>query len=646
MAEPLSLLRFCTEYRSDANDLVRDFYVPCLARSALYRRAVGYFTSTGLAAAAEGLKELIQTGGRMLLVASPLFDEDDLEAIKRGYSARADVVEKALLRAIAPATGGAVNDRLGFLAWLIAEERLEIRIAIPVDEDRMPRHGIYHEKLGLFSDAAENLVAFTGSPNETSRGLIDNFETIDVFWSWDDPQGRVTRKAKNFDRLWNNETRRLDVISFPDAVRDALLKHRPSHFQDGVTKPNLLPDNRWRHQNEAVAEFLKFERGVLEMATGTGKTHTALRIAKHLIGTNQVDSMVVATDGNDLLDQWYDQLTPMCGELREQFAVVRHYGPHKERDQFVLDPKGTILLSSRQNLSTSLRAIGAAQGHRMFLIHDEVHRLGSPGNRADLIGLSDSIRYRLGLSATPEREYDQEGSLFIEQHVGPVIYRFELKDAIARGILSPFDYHFIEWTPDADDRAAIKQVYKRAAARKATGNPMTQAELWIEIAKVYKTSLVKIPFFQVFIAAHPDLLCRCIIFVETKEYGGIVLEIVHRHRTDFHTYFAEEESETLRRFARNELECLITCHRLSEGIDIRSLRTVILLSSTRARLETIQRMGRCLRSDPENLSKRSQVVDFIRIKGEDDPTGEPTPDEERRDWLVELSQIQPEVTGL
>jgi superfamily II DNA or RNA helicase len=379
------------------------------------------------------------------------------------------------------------------------------------------------------------------------------------------------------------------------------------------------------------------------MATGTGKTHTALRIARQLIISDQVDSLIVAADGNDLLDQWYNQLTPMCSELREQFAVVRHYGSYKDRDQFVLDPQGMILLASRGNLPPALRALSLAQGRKTLLIHDEVHRLGSPGNRSDLNGLSDSIRFRLGLSATPEREYDQDGTAFIENHVGPVIYRFDLRDAIARGILSPFDYHPIQWSPNADDRAAIQQVYKRAAAREASGNPMSRNDVWIEIAKVYKTSLVKVPLFRDFIAAHQDLLRRCIIFVETKEYGGIILEIVHLHRTDFHTYFAEDESETLRRFARGELECLITCHRLSEGIDVRSLRTVILLSSARARLETIQRMGRCLRVDPTNPTKHSHIVDFIRTRSDDDPTGEPTPDEDRRDWLLELSQIQPEL---
>ena len=635
-------IQLATEYRSDVHDLVRDFYLPCLERSVLYRRAVGYFTSRGLSAAAQGLAALIKADGKMFLVASPLFVGEDLIAINRGYAAREDIVERALLRGLESVAEGS-DERLGFLAWLIADGRLDVRIAIPVDDDRKPRHGIYHEKLGLFSDRSDNVVAFTGSANETSGGLVDNFETVDVFWSWDDSQGRVFRKAENFDRLWNNKTRGLEVVSFPDAVRNALIKYRQGDYPHGSSRTNAPAPERWRHQDEAVAKFREHEQGILEMATGTGKTHTALRIAKQLIDSNQVDSLIVAADGNDLLDQWYNQLTLMCRSLREQFAVVRHYGSYKERDQFVLDPLCTIFLGSRANLPPALRALSAVQGKRTLLIHDEVHRLGSLRNQRELTGLSDSIRFRLGLSATPEREYDQDGTTFIENHVGPVIYRFDLRDAIGRGILSPFDYHPIEWSPDAVDRAAIQQVYKRAAAREASGSPMSKNDLWIEIAKVYKISLVKVPLFRSFIAAHPDLLRRCIIFVETKEYGGMILEIVHLHRTDFHTYFAEDESETLRRFARAELECLLTCHRLSEGIDVRSIRTVILLSSSRARLETIQRMGRCLRVDPTNPSKRSHIVDFIRTRSEDDTNDEPTPDEDRRDWLLELSQIQPEL---
>lgn len=164
---------------------------------------------------------------------------------------------------------------------------------------------------------------------------------------------------------------------------------------------------------------------------------------------------------------------------------------------------------------------------------------------------------------------------------------------------------------------------------------MSNEELWTEIAKVYKTSKAKLNPFRKFIASNPHLLTRCIVFVETKEYGEEVLRIIHSHHHEFHTYFADEDAETLKRFAAGEIECLVTCHRLSEGIDIRSLSSVILFSSARAKLETIQRMGRCLRVDPANPNKLAHVVDFIRTDSD------ATPDRARVDWLGQLSKIRP-----
>ena len=120
-----------------------------------------------------------------------------------------------------------------------------------------------------------------------------------------------------------------------------------------------------------------------------------------------------------------------------------------------------------------------------------------------------------------------------------------------------------------------------------------------------------------------------------------MLEIIHKYRSDFHTYFSGEDSLTLKRFARGELECLITCHRVSEGIDIRSLNTVILFSSARARLETIQRMGRCLRTDPDNLDKVANIVDFVRQSDEEGTTNS---DEQRAEWLTKLSEVRGEKT--
>jgi len=307
--EGLQSLSLKPEYRSDKDDLIQDFYVPCLRQSHLYLRAVGFFTSRGLSVAAQGLTEFIDKGGHMRLAASPLLEPEDIEAIERGYAARQDVVKKALLRQIEAIPDAATRDRLGYLAWLIAEERLEIRIAVPLSAQNVPRLGIYHEKLGIFEDRSQKVVAFTGSPNETGGGLVDNFETIDVFWSWDDPQQRVVRKRENFDRLWRDETAGLSVIEFPDAARRQLLKFKPrnkpiseaiSEELARVAGPSPHPE-LWEHQREAIDAWeANNRRGLMAMATGSGKTRAALAAAERC---PDLKLLVIAVPRKALVEQ-------------------------------------------------------------------------------------------------------------------------------------------------------------------------------------------------------------------------------------------------------------------------------------------------------------------------------------------------------
>lgn len=630
-------------YRSDENSLLAAFYAPCLQRSVLYQRAVGYFTSDGLAYAARGVVHLLANGGRIELVCSPHLIDEDIEALRRGYRGREEVLLEAASRSFTGDEGEFVRNQLDALAWLVTTNALDVKLAVPVGRDSLVRSGIYHEKFGIFTDGLGHQVAFSGSSNETRGGLLDNFESIDVFWSWDDPHGRVRRKVEAFQRLWNGRTANLEIVDFTKATEEILRPYKRPSRPPAVGEPGepYVTVNKWRHQDEAVSRFLEKERGVLNMATGTGKTRTALRICQTLLDRGDIDSIIVSTDGNDLLDQWYKELLNLLKDIPQSLTAVREYSSHHDRDRFSLNPRNKILLVSRPTLAVPLRRLSAEQGYRTLLIHDEVHRLGSPGNRRELGGRSEHIRFRLGLSATPEREYDQEGTAFIEDHVGPIIFEFGLGDAIRRGILSPFNYFPLEYDPDPNDRQRIADVFKQVAARKHSGDPMSQEEIWIALARVHKTSQAKLPIFEGFIRQRPDLLERCIIFVETMEYGADVLDIVHRYRHDFHTYFGGEDPGVLQRFARGEIECLLTCHRLSEGIDIRSLRTVILFSSARAQLETIQRMGRCLRFDPADPDKVANVVDFIRRPDldEEDEGAATNADDERRGFLESLAQI-------
>lgn len=619
------------EYRSGTDDVVDSFFTPVLGVAREYWRAVGYFSSTAFEVLGAPLGGFVAAGGTMRLVTSVELSGRDIAAIEQGLSQQA-VASERLIGTIVTMCQEPVGQGAVLLANLLAAGRLEIRIAV-----RRGGCGIYHEKVGLFFDAAGDAVVFFGSQNESRQGLEENYECIDIYTSWADGP-RARGKREHFERLWRNEALGAEVFAFPEAARRELLRVAASHGPSNLETP-APSAAMWRHQDEAIAKFLAARRGVLEMATGTGKTRVALRVLHQLLGAGQVDSAIVAADGNDLLAQWRRELGAFPSSLSRRLAVCREHGAFHERDTFLVNPTGAVLLTSRLALPAVLRSLGVMGRRRLLLIHDEVHRLGSPGNVSALTGLSDEIPYRLGLSATPEREYDREGTRFIENHVGPVIYQFDLASAIHRGILSPFEYIPLPYTPSQEDRNALQQVYRRAVARKRAGQPMSREEIWMELARVYKRSRAKLPPFRELITQRPGLLERCLIFVETREYGEEVLSIVHTVRRDFHAYFEGEDSSVLQRFARGQLECLVTCHRLSEGIDIRSTKSVILFSSDRGRLETIQRIGRCLRVDPANPAKRATVVDFIRPRS---PNAVDDADGDRRTWLEALSRMTPE----
>ena len=652
-------------YRSGINELGAEFFDPCLRECCRYSRAAGYFSSSALSTWANALPRFGDLDGcRIRLLVSPVLSPQDKEALRAAIAAER---QAGLREEIADRFAGACFEfarapeqlelRLRLLTYLVATGRLELRFAFPVHVDQP---GIFHEKLGIFEfpspmgdtpDAVPEakLVAFTGSANESLPGHRDNYESIDVYRGWKaEDRERVSAKVAQFEQAWCGDAPGLRVVGLTrktlSLVRSRARAPAEHPSDDGpmeVREP-LSPayGGKWRHQDEAIEAFLAARRGVLEMATGTGKTRTSLRICTRLEEEDRIDSLIVTADGLDLLDQWYSELLELRATSLSSWLVHRHFGSHRRREAFAETPTRSALVISRPQLAPVLSAMPARQAERTLLVHDEVHRLGSPGNRGQLAGLSESIGFMLGLSATPEREYDEEGSRFIEEHVGPVIYRFGLASAIRRGVLAAFRYFPVEYEPDAQDRSGIRDVYKLAAAKKAKGEPLSQEQIWTRLARVHKTSRAKLQPFRDFIAGAPELLRRCIVFVETTEYGQEVLEILHEHRHDFRTYFSGENKDTLTDFVRERLECLVTCHRLSEGIDIRSLQTVILFSSARARLETIQRIGRCLRTNPSAPGKRANVVDLVRVATED--AAFPNTDQQRKAWLAELAKVTPE----
>lgn len=225
----LSILDLKTEYRSLKEDPVREFYRPCLLNAVSYKRAVGYFRSTVYNVMGTSIIEFARRGGRIELICSPELAKEDIDSIALGYARKSDIVEERLFQQIEEllaAEETAFNTRL--LATLVSVGALEIKVAVRAD-----RKGLYHEKIGVFSDGIGNAVSFKGSANETWSGwnLQGNVESIEVFCIWRGglEAERVKKHKAHFDALWAEDDPDVEVFSFP---AEALAHLKKAAFRD------------------------------------------------------------------------------------------------------------------------------------------------------------------------------------------------------------------------------------------------------------------------------------------------------------------------------------------------------------------------------------------------------------------------------
>jgi hypothetical protein len=446
-------------YRTGRDDLVRGFFVPCLEASVLYSRAAGYFTSAGLALAARGVASLALRRGRMRLVVSPHLEADDIAALERAQENPSGVLRSIAARSLAEIEDALVKDRLNALGWLAAAGLLLIKLAIRVNTGGGYCRGLFHAKTGVFSDDAGNHVSFSGSANETAGGLVENFEHLDVFRSWQDQEGRVQAAIDDFETLWAGSESRLKVIEFSQAGRDLLERYRnPDKPPPGIDPNQVREPGRTRtfdppvglelrpYQKDAIRAWSQAGgRGVVAMATGSGKTLTALVLASKVAERNQPFALVVCPFIN-LCRQWIREIAAFgvdaipCFESRERWQPRLEEG--YQRLAAGLDPVLAIVSTNATFRGDAFQARlsprVAAGGIHHLLVADEVHNLGADHART---ALPDGILLRLGLSATPERHFDPEGTAAVLDCFGNVVYEYTIAQAIADGRLCRYRYH-------------------------------------------------------------------------------------------------------------------------------------------------------------------------------------------------------------
>lgn len=632
-------------YRTGRDDMVKDFYEPCLERAVLYRRAVGYFTSSSLALAARGVANLVARRGKMQLVASPHLEEADIEALELAKENPTRVLRQIVVRSLGQIEDLLSRERLNALAWLIADGSLEVRLALRANKRGHLARGIYHEKIGIFADGDGNHIAFAGSANETAGGLVDNFESIKVFWSWDDAQGRVAEEIRNFDALWNDQTAGLRVVEFTEISRELLqryqLTQRPEIHEESVEyrvaakiiKPGTIPSDRELrdYQKVAIREWLKHEgRGILAMATGTGKTFTALYLACRLHEKARRLVVVVVCPYINLALQWVEEmkkfgLNPVC--------CFRSKEEWEER----LQSETTAIFSAVDRILPIVavnRTFGSQGFQKMLrpdkiphlLIADEVHNLGASDLRRNL---DPRIQYRLGLSATPERHGDEEGTQALFDYFGDIVFEYSLKDAIAGGHLCRYFYYPVLVRlndKEAEEYWSLTMEIARAVPSDEDGEMSERMkQLLIRRARLLAAAAEKLPMLKRVVSERKEPVRKALIYCGDGRVENIDDGVMERQVLAACKLLGEECALRVRKFTCDEpdeerevilnhlksgnLDALVAIRCLDEGIDVPDVQLGFILASSTNPRQFIQRRGRLLRKS--GGKDFSHIWDFI-----------------------------------
>lgn len=612
----LSSCGFETEYRTAKNNPIEQFYIKCLRNSQSYRRAVGYFRSTVFIVVGVPVIEFAKRGGKIQLICSPKLEYEDVEQIALGYSLRSATLERSLISqfdALLADTRTSIGARI--LATLISSGSLEIKLA-----ERVGQRGLYHEKLGLFSDSFGNTVSFKGSSNETWNGWHDNgnFESIEVFCNWRAgiEEIRVQKHIDHFESMWLENDPHVAVTKFPATVEEYMKKFAAPDINELLTSTSISHPSSERealpHQISAISAWEKQgRRGIFEHATGSGKTFTALlALRKHLlqglpalvlvpsvllhkqwakeIGTELPDATILLAGGG--FDRW-----KQGGRLKSMTAPDPALGPR-------------VVLAMMPTAVLPIFCSKIYVGDHLLLIADEVHQLGSPRN-SKIFDLFTGAR--LGLSATPKRYGDPEGTnrlfSYFEGIIPPSI---TLQDAVEAGRLVPYEYcpHAVHLTnlESEEWRKESRLIQLEMAKQKADveGNHSLSERakmLLIKRSRIAKKATAKVLLAVNIINEYYEEGQIWLVYCEDRGQLNDVKLALHEagyKPLEYHSNMSGDRDATMGWF-RNYGGILISIKCLDEGVDIPDVSHALILASSQNPRQFIQRRGRVLRKSPE-----------------------------------------------
>lgn len=624
---------FLEEYRTGTNNFIDDFYKKAFSKSVEYWRAVGYFRSSSFEAFGITLQNFLKHNGMIKLITSIELTKDDIDAINQGLS-KQQICENRIQAIIENEFMDNDNEGIHRLIKLLEINRLEIKIALPKNG-----HGIYHEKVGLFFDENNNYIAFSGSANESYNAFTQNYECIDVLTSWDD-KTRALKKKKHFEALWSNKNDGCLVFDFPDAFKDKLIKQiqTPNYFESDnkITKinnaPHLPDEIQIRdYQKEAYIQWKNNNfHGILSMATGTGKTITAFNAIVNLGKLENQLAILVVVPYQHLVTQWQKEAISfnidfiLCFENSKKWSLelskmIVEYQYKQEKYIFIITTTSTYISKKFQNFIKKL--------NNLCIIVDEAHNFGSNNIKKHYI---ENATFRLGLSATPIRHMDEEGTECIFSYLGKIVYEFSLEKAIKMKMLTPYKYYPVLVNLTVEEQSEYVEISNKISKMFSVDDKKNKdilKILLIKRAKIISSAKNKIIALKETLKnknlIHSSFnLFYCSSNINKNEnekmkmvdkvYG--VLEDLGMRVEKFTSMDSKskEERVTLISHLKQEIiDGLVAIKCLDEGVDIPSVKRAFILSSSTNPKEFIQRRGRVLRKSKGK--EFAEIYDFLVV---------------------------------
>lgn len=649
---------FLPLYSKDKNDLYKDFYKPCMENSISYDRMTGYFGSSIFVIIIDALKTFVKNNGKIRLITSPVISESDYAAIMKGYSERTnEIITDSVIREIIKIEDENVKS-LELLSTLISHNILEIKLALFLGKDGSSYSQLFHDKIGIFSDEFDNRIVFGGSMNETFNGISEqgNLESFSVYTNWEDNKDskRVKIYKERFDEIWDNKSDSVLTIDIPNAALEVIQKYnKDANVEELITslttKKEVEIPEKWyaetgvnrrkarKHQISVLNNWeQKGRRGIFEMATGSGKTFTALCAVRDSLNRNEIPIIIVPS--NILLNQWREEIDHVF--RKDNVSVLlcggnnRNWKKNNMLGKFS-NPKSKvkrIIISTIQTASSSdfLKQINMSD--KLFLIIDEVHRSGA-NKFSQIFNIKSGPR--IGLSATPERFRDPVGTKKIYDYFEGVIEpKYTIYDAIRDGNLTPYNYNFftVKLTEKEQEEwnELTKEINKKIAILNS-GNYSSDLEIdsSIEMLLINRARIVKKAENK--IDAAIDLIEKeyrddqsWLIYCEDQEQLNKILTKLRNKNFRTYYYIADMQSdkrETLKVF-ENLGGVLVAIKCLDEGVDIPSVTHALILASSTNPREYIQRRGRVLRKYPGK--DYSYIIDALALPEKESSAEEQT----------------------